>query len=172
VTRLRKMMLEELQRRNYSEHTTRYYIGLIYTRGISNDFHFALNPSSLRLPGESRLACVDRVQSALLGKTGQAVLNRVTGASTVSSILTQPTSTTAATLISKGTTTATNLLPARVIVPDPRTSMVGRLAGAGLRSGETLPSTANAFTNVSSANRKSYRSHNGSWMGNRRGISG
>jgi site-specific recombinase XerD len=26
VTRLRKMMLEELQRRNYSEHTTRYYI--------------------------------------------------------------------------------------------------------------------------------------------------
>jgi integrase/recombinase XerD len=26
VTRLRKMMLEELQRRNYSQHTTRYYI--------------------------------------------------------------------------------------------------------------------------------------------------
>jgi integrase/recombinase XerD len=26
VTRLRKMMLEELQRRNYSENTTRYYI--------------------------------------------------------------------------------------------------------------------------------------------------
>jgi len=26
VTHLRKMMLEELQRRNYSEHTTRYYI--------------------------------------------------------------------------------------------------------------------------------------------------
>jgi Phage integrase, N-terminal SAM-like domain/XamI restriction endonuclease len=26
VTRLRKMMLEELQRRNYSEHTTRYYV--------------------------------------------------------------------------------------------------------------------------------------------------
>src|SRR5258705_10235531 len=26
VTHLRKMMLEELQRRNYSQHTTRYYI--------------------------------------------------------------------------------------------------------------------------------------------------
>jgi integrase/recombinase XerD len=26
VTRLRKMMLEELQRGNYSQHTTRYYI--------------------------------------------------------------------------------------------------------------------------------------------------
>jgi len=26
VTHLRKMMLDELQRRNYSEHTTRYYI--------------------------------------------------------------------------------------------------------------------------------------------------
>jgi hypothetical protein len=26
VTRLRKMMLAKLQRRNYSEHTTRYYI--------------------------------------------------------------------------------------------------------------------------------------------------
>ena len=26
MTRLRKMLLEELERRNYSEHTTRYYI--------------------------------------------------------------------------------------------------------------------------------------------------
>jgi hypothetical protein len=30
VTHLRKMMLEELQRRNYSQHTTRYYIRTVF----------------------------------------------------------------------------------------------------------------------------------------------
>ena len=39
MTRLRKMMLEELQRRNFSEHTRRYYI-----RTVED---FAMNPSRL-----------------------------------------------------------------------------------------------------------------------------
>jgi hypothetical protein len=35
VTRLRKMMLEELQRRNYSQHTTRYYIRTVEDFALS-----------------------------------------------------------------------------------------------------------------------------------------
>jgi hypothetical protein len=37
VTRLRKMMLEELQRRNYSESTTRYYINSGATFGWESE---------------------------------------------------------------------------------------------------------------------------------------
>jgi site-specific recombinase XerD len=43
VTRLRKMMLEELQRRNYSENTTRYYIRAV------EDFSRRFNRSPDRL---------------------------------------------------------------------------------------------------------------------------
>ena len=45
MTRLRKMMLEELQRRNYSQHTTRYYIRTV------EDFarHFNRPPDRLGL---------------------------------------------------------------------------------------------------------------------------
>jgi hypothetical protein len=54
MTRLRKMMLEELQRRNFSEHTIRYYIRSV------EDFarHFNRPPDRLRLPynrGAARL---------------------------------------------------------------------------------------------------------------------
>jgi hypothetical protein len=42
MTRLRKMMLEEIQRRNYSQHTTCYYI-----RTVSGTFHTALLPLNL-----------------------------------------------------------------------------------------------------------------------------
>jgi len=45
MTRLRKMMLEELQRRNFSEHTIRYYIRTV------EDFarHFNRPPDRLGL---------------------------------------------------------------------------------------------------------------------------
>ena len=44
MTRLRKMMLEELQRRNFSQHTIRYYIHTVedFTR------HFNRAPDRLR----------------------------------------------------------------------------------------------------------------------------
>src|ERR1700688_584336 len=44
VTRLRKMMLEELQRRNYAQHTTRSYIRTVeeFSR------HFNCSPDRLR----------------------------------------------------------------------------------------------------------------------------
>jgi hypothetical protein len=58
--------------------------------GDSSGYHFQLFPSSLRLPGESFTACVDRTQKALLGDTGQSVLNGATGVSTVASLFTQP----------------------------------------------------------------------------------
>ena len=49
MTRLRKMMLEELQRRNYSEHTTRYYIHTV------EDFSRYFNCTPDRLgPGHIR----------------------------------------------------------------------------------------------------------------------
>jgi len=35
VTRLRKMMLKELQRRNYSQHTTRYYVRTVEDFALS-----------------------------------------------------------------------------------------------------------------------------------------
>ena len=35
MTRLRKMMLEEIQRRNYSQHTTRYYIRTVEDFALS-----------------------------------------------------------------------------------------------------------------------------------------
>jgi len=43
MTRLRKMMLEELQRLNYSQHTTRYYIRTV------EDFARRFNCSADRL---------------------------------------------------------------------------------------------------------------------------
>ena len=55
--------------------------------GNSSGFHFQLLPTSLRLPGESRLACIDRVQKALLGDTGQSVLATVSGLSLASSVV-------------------------------------------------------------------------------------
>jgi integrase/recombinase XerD len=45
VTRLRKMMLEELQRRNYSESTTRGY--LMAVRQFAEHFHKPLTPALL-----------------------------------------------------------------------------------------------------------------------------
>jgi len=51
VTHLRKIMLEELQRRNYAQHTTRSYIRTV------EDFarHFQLLPGSLRPSPYSRI---------------------------------------------------------------------------------------------------------------------
>jgi hypothetical protein len=42
VTQLRKMMLEELQRRNYSQHTTRQYI-----RTVEDFARLVVRPTSL-----------------------------------------------------------------------------------------------------------------------------
>ena len=85
--------------------------------------NFQLLPSSLRLPGESFAACVDRTQKTLLGNTGQTILNGATGVSTVASMLTQP----------LGTTSV--LAPAG-------NSVVGKLAQVGLDSGATDVETA------------------------------
>jgi RHS repeat-associated protein len=85
--------------------------------------NFQLLPSSLRLPGESFAACVDRTQKALLGGTGASILNNVTGVSTVASIFTQPI----------GTTT--------VFAPAGK-SVMGNLVQVGLDSGATDVSTA------------------------------
>ena len=117
--------------------------------GNSGGFHFQLIPDSLRLPGESFGACVDRTQKALLGNTGQTILNGATGASTITSILTQPLGTTV-TLASAGSASGTNIInTVTKIVPDPRTSVIGRLAAAGVQEEATLPSTAAEVTSAS-----------------------
>ncbi len=64
--------------------------------GNSSGYHFQLFPSSLRLPGESFGACVDRTQTALLGDTGKGLLGGITGASLVTSIFTSSPGTTLA----------------------------------------------------------------------------
>ncbi len=108
--------------------------------------NFQLLPSSLRLPGESFAACVDRTQKALLGNTGQSVLNGATGVSTVASLFTQPLGTTGV-LAGAGTSTGTNVINTVIkTVPDPGTSVVGRLAQVGLNSGATDASTAAQMT--------------------------
>ena len=61
VTHLRKIMLEELQRRNYPQHTTRSYIRTV------EDFarHFNCSPDRLAQSGflqADLLACPSRVQ--------------------------------------------------------------------------------------------------------------
>ncbi|MGB8524841.1 MAG: RHS repeat-associated core domain-containing protein [Candidatus Acidiferrales bacterium] len=118
--------------------------GSVYPSG--GGFHFQLFPSSLRLPGESFSACVNRVQQALLGNTGQAVLNDATGASTVTSFFTQPVGTTTA-FASAGTIPGTNVVQGVLeTVPNPQTSFIGKLASIGRAEGATTSSTAAEIT--------------------------
>jgi hypothetical protein len=55
VTRLRKMMLEELQRRNFSEDTIRHYIRTV--EDFARRFTFP-EATYIRLLRRGRLACV------------------------------------------------------------------------------------------------------------------
>ena len=128
--------------------------------GSSSGFHFQLFPSSLRLPGESFSACVDRAQKALLGNTGQTVLNAATGVSLFTAIPT----TSPAFISSSGTTLAkagtiagetVNNLGAQIsadiiqttVVPKP--SFVAGVINKSVASGTTLASDGAFFSTAS-----------------------
>jgi integrase/recombinase XerD len=70
VTRLRKIMLEELQRRNYSAITTRNYLRVVA------DFakHFGKSPDKLGLVGEQERAIVG--EQVLTSRAALQQLNR------------------------------------------------------------------------------------------------
>ena len=62
MTRLRKMMLEELQRRNFSEDTIRHYI---HTVGPFQEFYTALLTKGLR-PEMARLTLARNIAPIVL----------------------------------------------------------------------------------------------------------
>jgi RHS repeat-associated protein len=135
-------------------------IGPVFSGGDSSGYHWQLFPSSLRLPGESFKACVDRAQKALLGDTGQTVLNASTGVSLLTAIPT----TSPAFFSSRGTTLAkaetiagetVNKLGAQIsadiiettVVPKP--SFVVGVINKSVASGTTLASDGAFFSTAS-----------------------
>jgi RHS repeat-associated protein len=128
-----------------------YCADLLNAFGISGGgFHFQLFPSSLRLPGESRLACIDRTQKALLGGTGQNVLGAASGVSLVTSIFTATTGPGGFAKVATVPGEVVNDLGAQIsgdlIQTRAGTSIATRVIANGVSSGEILPEVGAAAT--------------------------
>jgi RHS repeat-associated protein len=122
---------------------------------FTSSFFGNFSIGSTRLPGESRTACINRTQQALLGSAGQTALASVSGVSLATSLLTASPGS-GLTFAGKVQGQIVNDLGAQLsgdlietaIAPKP--SLAARVIANGVQSGEILPDVGAAAT--SSAN--------------------